>query len=176
MCERRRFLKVLGATAMASACAVDDGTPSEFGTGSATSGSGAGGDPGTTDASGSGGAGGAGALPANFAVVAQLANLKQGVLTAVPGKGLLLGRDAGGVYAMSSLCTHQQCDMTVKGAAIANGIRCTCHNSRFDLNGAVTVGPASKPLQHYKAAVGPKGEVGVDLKQPVAATDRAVVA
>ena len=179
MNDRRRFLHVLGASALVSACAVDTGSPSDFGGAGTGSGSGSGGGDGsgsdtatgtgTTGADGSSGSG----LSGNFQVVAQVSELVTGKLKTVSGKSLLVGRDANGVYAMSSLCTHKECDMTIKGQQFSGGILCTCHSSRFSLNGAVLVGPASKPLQHYLVAIGPKGEVGVDTAQPVAADVRA---
>ena len=66
---------------------------------------------------------------------------------ALPEPVLLLaaGDADGGFRAIGSTCTHQQC-------AVRPGrtfLRCACHGSTFDLEGAVVRGPASKPLPRY---------------------------
>lgn len=189
MNQRRVFLQVLGASALTTACGSSD-TESETTTGATTSGTG-----------GSGGAGGAssadaassstasassadaassstgsgGGLPANYTAVGKVADITTGLLKPVASVSLLLGRDAGGVYAMSSLCTHKFCDMCVKGTINMSGVVCTCHNSKFDGNGAVTQGPALKPLDHYDCLVLDDGTIGVDKTKIVAADFRAMV-
>ncbi len=47
-----------------------------------------------------------------------------------------------GFSAMSLTCTHLGC--TLEDGA--DGFTCACHGSRFDADGRVTHGPASKPL------------------------------
>ncbi len=42
-----------------------------------------------------------------------------------------------GVYAMSTICTHAQCDMSNDGSISANSIFCSCHGSEFDVEGNV---------------------------------------
>ncbi|GAA3100824.1 Rieske (2Fe-2S) protein [Streptosporangium carneum] len=51
---------------------------------------------------------------------------------------------AGEFKAFSSVCPHQGCDV----ASVSNGtINCPCHGSKFAIaDGAVTNGPANKPL------------------------------
>jgi len=60
-------------------------------------------------------------------------------------QGIFLIRDATGIYAIDASCTH----LGGLPAADAGGFTCPCHGSQFDLNGAVTHGPASAPLKHY---------------------------
>ncbi|MEO8399627.1 MAG: Rieske (2Fe-2S) protein [Ignavibacteriaceae bacterium] len=50
--------------------------------------------------------------------------------------------------ALSSICTHQDCLITNFDSA-SNEFVCTCHGSRFDINGKVTQGPANSSLQKY---------------------------
>lgn len=58
------------------------------------------------------------------------------------GRSLALFRDAEGVYAISTICTHLGC--VVKNSP--EGFDCPCHGSRFAADGAVTKGPAPKAL------------------------------
>ncbi len=59
-----------------------------------------------------------------------------------PGRKVALFRDADGVYAISTICTHLGCVVR----AAAGGFECPCHGSRFAADGAVTKGPAPQPL------------------------------
>jgi cytochrome b6-f complex iron-sulfur subunit len=45
-------------------------------------------------------------------------------------------------YALSLVCTHLGCSVTVT----ADGLVCPCHGSRFDRQGKVLHGPADRPL------------------------------
>ncbi|HEY6099162.1 MAG TPA: Rieske 2Fe-2S domain-containing protein [Anaeromyxobacter sp.] len=60
-----------------------------------------------------------------------------------PGRPVVLVRDAGGVYAVSRVCTHLGCIVQPSPA----GFDCPCHGSRFAADGAVVKGPAPKPLR-----------------------------
>ncbi len=190
MNQRRIFLKVLGASAVVSACGGDDtdsttststSTATTSGQGGsssdATTTSGQGGSSSdATTTSGQGGAGGqGGGLPSNYLAVGNVSDIMQGLLKAVSSSSLLLGRDAGGIYAMTSLCTHKACDMCIKGSISAAGVVCTCHNSKFDNSGAVTQGPALKPLDHFDCVVLDDGTIGVDKAKVVPAEFRAPV-
>jgi nitrite reductase/ring-hydroxylating ferredoxin subunit len=61
--------------------------------------------------------------------------------------GFLLIRDATGIYAMTTVCTHMGCTV---GLPISGTITCPCHGSQYSLAGANLLGPATKPLVHYK--------------------------
>lgn len=65
-----------------------------------------------------------------------------------PGRNVALFRDAGGVYAISTVCTHLGC--IVKPTA--QGFDCPCHGSRFAPDGAVVKGPAPAPLAWLKVS------------------------
>jgi Rieske Fe-S protein len=93
----------------------------------------------------------------------------------IAGTTFLIGRDAGGMYAMSSLCTHQQCNLNTKGAIFNGGIHCNCHGAEFDNNGAVTNGPAINPLKHYQLTLECDGNLWVD-KAIVVASDQRLMA
>ncbi len=63
---------------------------------------------------------------------------------------LIIGRDAGGLYAFSATCTHQGCTLPTP---VRGTITCPCHGAQFDANGAVTRGPARTSLAHYAVTV-----------------------
>ncbi|MBM3774224.1 MAG: Rieske (2Fe-2S) protein [Acidobacteria bacterium] len=63
-----------------------------------------------------------------------------------PGRPVSVFRDAEGVYAISSICTHLGC--IVKPAQ--GGFTCPCHGSEFSADGSVTKGPAPLPLSWLK--------------------------
>ncbi len=95
-----------------------------------------------------------------------------GTLEAVPGWPVIIGRDGGGFYAMTSTCTHAGCDMAADGSVGAEGVFCGCHGSRFDANGAVLRGPASAPLAHFKVSIDASGSVTIDGNTKVSASTR----
>jgi Rieske Fe-S protein len=183
--ERRRFLRVIGGAAVTLAvpsCSESNDSPPKAGDGGSdpsghgssgssdassssgptSSSSGMGGASSTSSSSsaagGSGGKSNCDPPGTSAGAVSQFTN----GLYQVTGKKFLIGRDASGLYAMTSICTHQLCNMNKQGSVDAGGIRCTCHMSEFDLNGEVLVGPATKPLNHYAVAIACDGTVWVD--------------
>lgn len=84
-----------------------------------------------------------------------------GDLVAV-GWSVAVGYDSGGIYAMTTICTHAGCDMANYGQVNSRGLFCGCHGSEFDVDGNVIRGPAFRPLQHYKVTVGSNGDIHVD--------------
>ena len=63
-----------------------------------------------------------------------------------PGRSAAVFRDSEGVYAISIVCTHLGCIVN----ATPEGFACPCHGSGFAKDGAVTKGPAPKPLPWLK--------------------------
>lgn len=63
-----------------------------------------------------------------------------------PGRSVAIFRDDTGVWAVSTVCTHLGCIVR----AGADGFECPCHGSRFHADGAVSRGPAPKPLPWLK--------------------------
>jgi len=68
--------------------------------------------------------------------------LAPGVAFVPPGRSVAILRDAAGIFAISTICTHLGC--IVKQAE--DGFHCPCHGSRFGPDGHVVRGPAPKPL------------------------------
>jgi Rieske Fe-S protein len=54
--------------------------------------------------------------------------------------------EAGGLIAISSVCTHLGCIVEPS----ARGFRCPCHGSSYDADGRNTGGPAPRPLARYE--------------------------
>jgi cytochrome b6-f complex iron-sulfur subunit len=98
-----------------------------------------------------------------------------GYLGFVPGAAAVLGRDAGGLYAMTAICTHQQCDMTQSGTASASGLQCNCHGARFSTTGGVVSGPAKSSLEHFQVDLAASGAITVQLGTVVSDATRTPV-
>ncbi|MEW2415591.1 Rieske (2Fe-2S) protein [Streptomyces sp. NPDC046866] len=64
---------------------------------------------------------------------------------------------AGSYRCFTAVCTHQGCLVN----KVENGtIDCPCHGSRFRVtDGAVTHGPATRPLAEQKITVTPQGDI-----------------
>jgi len=102
-------------------------------------------------------------------------DLPSGTLRVLTGFSAYIGRDDDGVYALSSICTHQGCDMTKQGSVSATQISCNCHGSRYDANGEVTSGPAVATLTHYEVEIDADGEITVHGDKKVPAETRLAV-
>jgi nitrite reductase/ring-hydroxylating ferredoxin subunit len=83
--------------------------------------------------------------------------------------------DDQGVYAMSTICTHAQCDMRTDGDITSNSITCTCHGSEFDVDGNVLKGPAVAKLRHFSVTIDASGEITVDAGTIVPPETRAAI-
>jgi Rieske Fe-S protein len=66
-----------------------------------------------------------------------------------PGRAVAVFKDAEGIYAVSTICTHLGCVVKPN----AEGFECPCHGSRFASNGEVTKGPAPRALPWLKVSI-----------------------
>jgi Rieske Fe-S protein len=73
--------------------------------------------------------------------------------------GVVLGRDAGGLYALSALCTHAACMLVLGQPGSTDALVCPCHGSKFDSDGGVTSGPAVLPLPHFAVDLAADGTI-----------------
>jgi len=80
-----------------------------------------------------------------------------------------LVRDAGGIYAMTAICTHQGCTVNGWNGSV---FPCPCHGSQYNLNGAVVQGPAPLPLNHFEVTTDGSGFLVVDTGKVVGAQVR----
>lgn len=85
--------------------------------------------------------------PAEVGSVDEIAR-GEGKTVRVGGRRLAVYRDdLGALHAVSSVCTHLGC--VVKFNAAERSWDCPCHGSRFDVDGAVLDGPATRPLAKH---------------------------
>jgi Rieske Fe-S protein len=94
----------------------------------------------------------------------------------VPGAPAFIGRDSNGLYAMTTTCTHQGCDL-VSGtiSTSSHTITCACHGSVFTFSGDVQAGPAARPLMHFKVDLATDGTITVHGATAVDSTIRTPV-
>lgn len=90
--------------------------------------------------------------------------------TGVKSLNVIVGHDAGGLYAYTAVCTHRQCSLVNDVDASTGLIDCNCHHYKFDANGNCTNYTAA-PLQHY-ALESCGGQVYVDVNTNVDQTTR----
>lgn len=102
------------------------------------------------------------ASPAKKFNVALPDALAEGEAFVPVGRSVAVFRDAAGVYAISTICTHLGC--IVK--ATPDGFACPCHGSGFMKDGTVVKGPAPKPLPWLKVTNN-GGIVSIDEEKTV---------
>jgi Rieske Fe-S protein len=79
--------------------------------------------------------------------------------------GFFLCRDAGGLYAVTGICTHAGCLVNPVSSCSTTRtpfFNCPCHGSQFAYDGTLLRGPALAPLDHLALCVTPDGNCGVD--------------
>jgi Rieske Fe-S protein len=105
--------------------------------------------PSSAPASGSPSAGATAPRPLGAAALAATADVPVGSGLIVDD--VVLTQPSAGVFkAFSTVCTHAGCAVS----KIAEGtIDCPCHGSKFNLDGTVAKGPASRPLEPKDIAV-----------------------
>ena len=64
---------------------------------------------------------------------------------------IIINTGNGTYSALSSICTHQGCN--VEYNSTADNIQCPCHGSEFTISGSVIRGPATRPLQKFPVSV-----------------------
>lgn len=85
------------------------------------------------------------------------------------GRPVAVFRDARGVWAVSTVCTHLGCIVKRE----ADGFACPCHGSKFALDGVVRKGPAPKALAWLEVTKLAAGTYLVDQSKTVNAGTRA---
>jgi cytochrome b6-f complex iron-sulfur subunit len=104
-----------------------------------------------------------------------VSELPAGSLNIVGTEPVCIGRDGGGIYAMTLTCPHAGCDIGQTGSVSPQGLVCGCHGSRFDANGNVQSGPAVQPLDHFAVTVDGSGNLTIHGGEIVTASQRLAV-
>ncbi len=94
----------------------------------------------------------------------------EGTVTGVPEARAYILRDAAGLYAISSICTHLGCTVNMA----SEGYECPCHGSQYNSTGYVLKGPAKLPLDRLELSLSDDGKVVIDTSKKVAAQVRLV--
>lgn len=119
--------------------------------------------------------GGCGQRLSGTYAMGNLATLAEGGTLSVADTALAVFRDADGLWATTTICTHLQCDMLIDGTVTAAQQTCDCHGSVFTGDGDVVTGPATRPLENYAVSIDGEGEITVDADTPVDAGTRTPV-
>jgi len=91
-----------------------------------------------------------------------------GSATHLAQAGAWLLRDAGGLYAISTVCPHLGCTVERQ----ADGFHCPCHGSQFTPEGQVRQGPATRPLSYLKLSLSGQGRVVLHTDQVAQPAER----
>ncbi len=94
-----------------------------------------------------------------------------GVLTYI-GDGVAVGKDEGGLYAMSTICTNKGCDIGEDGELTQDLITCGCCSSQYGQDGGIITGPAQDELNFYEMSFGEFGQVTVHTNRDTDASTR----
>lgn len=102
-------------------------------------------------------------------------------MTFLEDRRIFIGREQGGLYAISASCTHLGCTVKMvnlsqpkkvqirgKSVEVAREFHCPCHGSKYYADGTNYAGPAPKPLAWFRLETAAEdGQLIVDLSQPV---------
>lgn len=90
----------------------------------------------------------------------------QGRVLRIANRDVAVARDSGGkLHAVSAICTHMGCRVAFNDAE--QSWDCPCHGSRFDLDGAVLNGPATRALPAVDVGTGAR-----EVERPTDAPSR----
>ena len=117
----------------------------------------------------------AGCGPSGLISAGNISSLSVGDLVAVADQAVAIGLDSEGLYAVTTICTHLQCDMASRGSISATELRCDCHDSVFDGAGVALEGPATDPLDFFAVSVDAEGAITIDGATVVDAGERLAV-
>jgi Rieske Fe-S protein len=85
-----------------------------------------------------------------------------GAVTPIPEARAVLIHDENGFYALSASCPHLGCTLGTD----VSPLECPCHGSRFNEQGLVIHGPASRPLVALELSLTSDGRILVDCNSP----------
>jgi Rieske Fe-S protein len=110
--------------------------------------------------------------PSGPVAAGNVSDTQVGMLQVVSGESVILARDLRGLYAMTQVCTHQGELVSIISVGVTPMLHCYRHGSEFSMDGTVTHGPATQPLNHFLVEVAPDGGITIRGDMPVAADVR----
>jgi nitrite reductase/ring-hydroxylating ferredoxin subunit len=110
--------------------------------------------------------------PSGPVAAGNVSDTQVGMLKLVTGESLILARDLRGLYAMTQVCTHAGAPVTIISTGAIPMLHCYGHGSEFTMDGMVTHGPATQPLEHFQVDVAADGSITIRGDIPVAADVR----
>ncbi len=113
-------------------------------------------------------------ITAHDVTLGKLSDFAVGQVRVASDASCAIFRDAGGVWALSLVCTHAGCNIADTGSVSPSSLMCGCHRSQFLANGSVLAGPATQPLPHFAVSIdAASGTITVHVGQNVGADVRA---
>jgi len=95
-----------------------------------------------------------------------------GTVKSFEDQNVIVFRDAKGLFAISTVCTHLGCIVSYDPES---GFECPCHGSTFTPDGTVTKGPALTPLPWMEVSMLPSGQLIVDNASKVTMGTRFII-
>lgn len=91
-----------------------------------------------------------------------VSDLEIGEARAILDEQVAVLRDAVGVWAVTTICTHLQCDIAYQGSVGTDEIFCECHASTFTPDGDTVSGPATRALDNFAVSIDTDGAITID--------------
>jgi Rieske Fe-S protein len=105
--------------------------------------------------------------PTGPVAAGNVSDTQVGMLQLVTGENVILARDLLGLYAMTQVCTHQGQLVSIISGGVTPMLHCYKHGSEFSMDGTVTHGPATLPLDHFQVEVLVDGSIIIHGEMPV---------
>lgn len=100
--------------------------------------------------------------PSKFKI-GKVEHFPEGATKNLTDKKVMIFSDGDGLYAISSICTHLGCLVSLTEW----GFQCPCHGSKYTLEGKVIQGPAPRPLEWHEISQEVDGTLVVDTAKSV---------
>ncbi|MCO4768673.1 MAG: Rieske 2Fe-2S domain-containing protein [Deltaproteobacteria bacterium] len=115
----------------------------------------------------------AAAGPTGQIAAGNISAIAEGESVAIAGQMVALFRDANGLWAVTTICTHLQCDMQEQGTVSPSELSCDCHASTFTPDGDRVSGPANRALDNFEVLIDEAtGDITIDADVVVDAATR----
>ncbi len=104
--------------------------------------------------------------------IGKVENFPEGTSKNLTDKKVFIFSDVNGLFAISSICTHLGCLVSLTEW----GFQCPCHGSQYNLDGGVIRGPAPRSLEWHEISQEVDGTLVVDTAKSVASGTKYIFA